>query len=244
MTTAVILAGGLGTRLRSVVDDRPKPMAEVAGKPFLEHLLRYWHGQGIERFILSVGYRGDQIACYFGSSFQDSELEYVYEQEPMGTGGALMLCQERKAFTEPFVVLNGDTYFLVTLKGLQGLAELGNADWVLSLFPTRDSRRYLPISADDSGRISFESKTEPQQECRTSWANGGVYWVNPRALRAFSRSVTSVSLESDIFPKCVELGQKFLGLRSEEPFIDIGVPEDYARAQTMQCFTSTTIPNH
>jgi len=82
MTTAVILAGGLGTRLRSIIDDRPKPMAEVAGKPFLAHLMSYWLDQGIRRFILSVGYRADQIQQYFGSSFEGSEIEYVYEQYP------------------------------------------------------------------------------------------------------------------------------------------------------------------
>ena len=244
MRTAVILAGGLGTRLRSVVDDRPKPMAEVAGRPFLEHLMRYWLDQGIQRFILSLGYRADQIERYFGSSFEGSEVEYVHEPYPLGTGGALLLCHERKSLSESFLLLNGDTYFSVNLQALQGLAKQGNADWVLSLFPTKDSRRYLPIKADGSGRISFDNTTEPQQEGRTTWANGGVYWVNPRALKMFNRSVTNVSLESGIFPRGVEVGQIFFGLCSEEPFIDIGIPRDYARAQTMEFFVPSSSPKN
>ena len=244
MTTAVILAGGLGTRLRSVVDDRPKPMADVAGRPLLEHLMRYWIKQGITRFILSVGYRGAQVEHYFGSTFEGCEVEYVYEQEPMGTGGALLLCQERNALTKPFLLLNGDTYFSVRLQPLQEIAKRSHADWVLSLFSAKDSQRYLPINTDCSGQISFANADELQQEGRTTWANGGVYWVNPRALEIFTGSITNLSLESGIFPKCVELGQKFFGLCSEDLFIDIGIPEDYARAQTMACFVTSSNSKH
>jgi D-glycero-alpha-D-manno-heptose 1-phosphate guanylyltransferase len=244
MTTAVILAGGLGTRLRPVVDDRPKPMADIAGRPFLEHLMSYWLDQGIKRFILSVGYRADQIERYFGTFFEGSEVEYVHEQEPMGTGGALLLCQERKAISESFLLLNGDTFFPVNLRALQGVAKKGNADWVLSLFPTKDSRRYMPIKADDSGRISFGNTAETQPKGGVTWANGGVYWVNPRALAIFTGSTTNVSLESGIFPRCVDLGQTFFGLCSEKPFIDIGVPEDYAQAQKMAYFLQNSTPKH
>jgi len=244
MTTAVILAGGLGTRLRSVVNDRPKPMAEVAGKPFLEHLMRYWHGQGIERFVLSVGYRAEQIEGYFGPTFESCKVEYVHEQVPLGTGGALLLCQESKGLKEPFLLLNGDTYFPVSLQGLQEMAEWSHADWVLSLFPTNDSRRYMPIKVEGSGRISFESSVDPNRQGQAAWANGGVYWVNPNALAMLSGNISNVSLESGIFPKCFGLGQAFFGLRCDALFIDIGVPEDYTRSQIMPCFTSSAPPNH
>jgi len=244
MTTRVILAGGLGTRLRSVVNDRPKPMAEVAGRPFLEHLMRYWLIQGIDRFILLVGYRAEQIERYFGPCFEGAEVDYVFEQEPMGTGGALLLCQERKALAEPFLLLNGDTYFQVNLQALQEIAKWSDADWVLSSFPTNDSRRYMPIKVEGSGRISFESGLDKNREGKATWANGGVYWVNPKALAMLSGSISNVSLESGIFSKCVGLGQAFFGLRSDALFIDIGVPEDYTRAQTMPCFISSTPPNH
>jgi len=243
MTTAVILAGGLGTRLRSVVSDRPKPMAEVAGKPFLAHLMRYWLIQGIERFILSVGYRADQIECYFGSTFEGCKVEYVHERFPMGTGGALLLCQESKGFKEPFLVLNGDTYFQVSLQALQDMIKWSHADWVLSLFPTNDSRRYMPLKVEGSGRISFESGVDPNRKGQSTWANGGVYWFDPKALAILGGRISNISLESGIFPKCVGLGQAFFGLRSDALFIDIGVPEDYTRAQTMPCFTSSALSN-
>lgn len=236
MTTAVILAGGLGTRLRSVVDDRPKPMAEVAGRPFLDHLMRYWQDQGIERFILSVGYRGSQIESYFGSNFNGCKVEYVHEKTPMGTGGALILCQKRKALQEPFLLLNGDTYFAVNLQALQSIGARSNADWVLSLFPTDDRRRYMPIMVENSGKISFARSVALEGQGKSNWANGGVYWVNPLTLSMFSGSSGNISLESVIFPKCIELGQSFFGICSEDLFIDIGVPDDYARAQAMACF--------
>jgi D-glycero-alpha-D-manno-heptose 1-phosphate guanylyltransferase len=236
MTTAVVLAGGLGTRLRSVVADRPKPMAEVAGRPFLEHLMTYWAKQGIKKFILSVGYRADIIERHFGNSFEGSEVEYVCETESMGTGGALLLCKERISSTESFLLLNGDTFFSVDLQSLKGLARQIDADWVLSLFRARDRNRFLAISINNLGLISFDKLGNSESNGQLTWANGGVYWVNPRALKTFTGSRTSLSLESELFAKCVDQGQVFCGFRSDSTFVDIGIPEDYARAQTMTCF--------
>ena len=100
MTTAIVLAGGLGTRLRTVVPDWPKPMAPVAGKPFLTYLLDYWIGQGIDHFVLSVGYRHEAIIDYFGDSYHGVLIDYVIETEPLGTGGALRMaarhCDNRR----------------------------------------------------------------------------------------------------------------------------------------------------
>ncbi len=236
MTAAVVLAGGLGTRLRSVVADRPKPMAEVAGRPFLEHLMAYWAKQGIKKFILSVGYRADLIKEHFGHSFEGSEVEYVCETEPMGTGGALLLCKEHISLTESFLLLNGDTFFAVDLQSLKGLAKQIDADWVLSLFQARDRNRYLAIRTNDLGYISFDGGENSEWDGQLTWANGGVYLVNPRALKTFTVSRTSLSLESELFAKCVDQGQVFCGFRSDSTFVDIGIPEDYARAQTMTCF--------
>ena len=104
MTTAVILAGGLGTRLRSAVPDLPKPMAPVAGRPFLEHLLDYWIAQGINRFVLSVGYRHESIVDHFGVAYKSAELLYAIEETPLGTGGALLLAAGKVAAGESFLV--------------------------------------------------------------------------------------------------------------------------------------------
>ena len=95
MTSAVILAGGLGKRLRSAVPDLPKPMAPINGRPFLEHQMRYWIAQGINHFVLSVGYRYKMIIDYFGAQFEGVSLEYVIEEAPLGTGGGLVLASKK-----------------------------------------------------------------------------------------------------------------------------------------------------
>jgi len=236
LTTAIVLAGGLGTRLRSVIGDRPKPMAEVAGRPFLEHLLLYWRNQGVDQFILSVGYLHRHIQDYFGYSFAGCRIEYVVETQPLGTGGALLLCQRQLQLVEPFLLMNGDTFFAVRADSLQDQASLHNADWGFSLFPTTDAHRYLAAELDHTGRLSFGTAKSGQPGKPVHWANGGVYWVHPRALSTFMDDTTHLSLESDLFPRCYQLGQVFCGLQSWASFIDIGIPEDYARAQAMTCF--------
>ncbi len=163
-------------------------------------------------------------------------MEYVCETESMGTGGALLLCKERISSTESFLLLNGDTFFSVDLQSLKGLAQQIDADWVLSLFRARDRNRFLAISINNLGLISFDKLGNSEWNGRLTWANGGVYWVNSRALKTFTGSRTSLSLEFELFAKCVDQGQVFCGFRSDSTFVDIGIPEDYARAQTMTCF--------
>lgn len=236
LTTAIVLAGGLGTRLQSVVGDRPKPMAEVAGRPFLEHLLQYWQTQGIEQFVLSVGYRHQHIQDHFGHSFAGCRIEYVVEPQPLGTGGGLLLCQRQLQLTDPFLLLNGDTFFAIEANALQNQANRHDADWGFSLFPTTNAHRYLPAELDPTGRLSFGVSKKSHSDDSVHWANGGVYWVHPRSLNPFREHTANLSLETELFPMCDQLGQVFCGLQSKAPFIDIGVPDDYARAQTMSCF--------
>lgn len=232
LSTAIVLAGGLGTRLKTVVPDQPKPMAKVAGRPFLEHLLYYWQTQGIKQFILSVGYRHDQIQDHFGSSFNDCPLYYIEEQDQLGTGGALLHCQRQLQLTRPFLLLNGDTYFAVAAEDLANLANQNQADWCFSLFPSNNIDRYLATSYDNaSGRISFDSKASKLEANTVKWVNGGVYWIHPKALSPFNDYFGKLSLEDELIPKCACLGQVFCGLNSNSQFIDIGVPEDYHRAQ-------------
>ena len=107
--TAIILAGGLGARLNNTVPNLPKPMAPINNRPFLEHQMDYWIGQGINRFILSVGYLKDLIIDHFGDKYKKASIEYAIEHKPLGTGGGLLLAA--KNITEPFLVLNGDTFF-------------------------------------------------------------------------------------------------------------------------------------
>lgn len=239
VTTAVILAGGLGTRLRPLVADRPKPMALVAGRPFLEHVLAYWREQGIEHFVFSVGYRAEMIVGYFGDVFEGCAIDYVLEQEPLGTGGGLLLCQKQLQFSNPFLLLNGDTFFAMSLAELHKQASFHDADWVFSLFPTSDKHRYLAAAVEDSGRLYLQTEDDGFNEVyEDHWANAGAYWVHPRALVPFMQIGTPISLETDIFPRAQNCGQILCGVRSEATFIDIGVPADYVRAQTMSCFVN------
>ena len=116
VNSAIILAGGLGTRLRGVVQDLPKAMAPIKDRPFLEYQLDYWIGQGIRHFILSVGYRREVIMKHFGDKYRDVSIEYAVEETPMGTGGGLLLAVEKMKKRAPFLLLNGDTFFEVSLK--------------------------------------------------------------------------------------------------------------------------------
>lgn len=231
MTSAVILAGGLGTRLRSVVPDLPKPMAPISGRPFLEHQLDYWIEQGVSRFVLSVGYRYEAIVEHFGNRYKDAELDYVIETTPLGTGGGLLLAANKIAKEGSFLLLNGDTYFAVDLKTLIEFASANDADWCFSLFRTNEEGRYMGIDISPQGRIS-SLKSGMGQPGRL--ANGGVYWVNSRSLLAEGFSPgDKVSLEDDIFPAAMASGQRLMGIEFSGTFIDIGVPEDYHRAPAL-----------
>ena len=228
MVTAIILAGGLGTRLRSVVPDLPKPMAPISGRPFLEHQLNYWIKQGVSNFVLSIGYRHEVIVDHFGNRYKDAELDYVIEKTPLGTGGGLLLAAEKVNQDEPFLLLNGDTYFAMDLKTLIKFSLANDADWCFSLFRTREEGRYMGMEISPQGRItSLKSGTGRPGRL----ANGGVYLVNPRALirKRFSPG-DKVSLEDDMFPTAMALGQRLMGMEFPGIFIDIGVPEDYHRA--------------
>jgi D-glycero-alpha-D-manno-heptose 1-phosphate guanylyltransferase len=230
MTSAIVLAGGLGTRLRSAVPDLPKPMAPVNGRPFLEHLMNYWIAQGIVHFVISVGYRHEQIIQYFGNSYQTAKIEYSIEETPLGTGGGLLLARNKLNTQKPFLLLNGDTYFKVNLRKLVTFASHHDADWSFCLFRSNEKDRYTPLSLALDGKISSFSSCEGVND---RLANGGVYWVTPKGLDLQIASQTHISLENDIFPLALQTGKKLMGIEFDEPFIDIGVPSDYLRAGTL-----------
>ncbi|MDP3705849.1 MAG: nucleotidyltransferase family protein [Legionellaceae bacterium] len=233
VSTAVILAGGLGTRLRSIVHDVPKPMAPIHGRPFLAHQLDYWIAQGIEHFILSVGYKHDVIMDFFGQIYRGAQIDYVVEHSPMGTGGGFLLALEQIKSNAPFLLLNGDTYFDVDLKRLSQFATRHSADWVFSLFYTNDPGRYMGIDVASDGCIR-SLKSEIKNESGRL-ASGGVYWVNPSTLpsEVLSHWKGPVSLEDDIFPALLDAGSRFFGLECSGSFIDIGLPEDYYRSASL-----------
>lgn len=228
--TAVILAGGLGTRLRQAVPDLPKPLAPVDGHPFLEHLMRHWYGQGIRRFILSVGYKADLIRAAIGNRFMEATVEYVEETVPLGTGGGLLLALDQLPLTTAAVLLNGDTYFPIALTALADCHRRLAADWTLSTFTTSDKGRYLGLTVSAEGYIQAFGG---QDVSGARQANGGVYLFRPEALNAVRHFAgRPAALEGDLFPSMLASGIRFAAFPATVPFIDIGIPEDYFRAPT------------
>lgn len=249
---AIILAGGLGTRLRAVVSDLPKPMAPIDGKPFLAHQIRYWKSQGIHRFILSVGYQWEKIQAHFGNEFDGIAIDYVIEQKPLGTGGGVLLAAEHLKKREPFLLLNGDTLFQVDLSRLKNFHDEKGADITLAIACVGKNNRYGRVILDEAGRI-LDLKSEPGDRSRIgtkasaplrgssprSYVNGGVYLIEPKVLSTgrpfpFERApVKAMSLEDALIPELIQAGAKVFGLVSTGPFVDIGVPSDYFRAHRM-----------
>lgn len=228
MTSAIILAGGLGTRLRDVVPDLPKPMAPLNGRPFLEYQIDYWIAQGVRHFILSIGYRSEAIVSHFGKSYGGARLEYALETEPLGTGGGLLLAMDLLTGDDAFLLLNGDTFFEVSLDQLAAFHSARQSDWTLALFRTRETGRYMGPSVEGNGRIlSLRSEMEKAERL----ANGGVYLISPHIIRSSNLPTGQrVSLEDEVMPGALAAGGRFFGLECEGRFIDIGVPEDYRRA--------------
>ena len=228
ITTAIVLAGGLGTRLRSSVPDLPKPMASVAGRPFLAHLLDQWIAQGIAHFVLSVGYRHEAITAHFGHRYRGATLDYAVEDTPLGTGGGVLLALSRLKGDAPLLLLNGDTHFDVNLALLAAFARCTDADWCLALFRSQEAGRYTDVTLATDGRITCFGAAPGRPG---GLANGGVIVLNPRALRGTGHDIAApLSLENDLFPRLFDQGQRFAGLECDGAFIDIGVPHDYQRA--------------
>lgn len=216
----------MGTRLRSAVPDLPKPMAPVHGRPFLAHQMDYWIDQGVNRFIVSVGYMKEVIMDHFGASYRATPLSYAIEDEPLGTGGGLLLAAQ--GLSEPFLVLNGDTFFGVGLDVLLEFHAAHQSEWTFSLFRTNEIGRYMGLDVKADGEI-VSLKSGTGQPGRL--ANGGVYLINPSVLAmAKFAPGQKLSLEDDLLPAFLAQGGKLHGLECPGGFIDIGVPQDYFRA--------------
>jgi D-glycero-alpha-D-manno-heptose 1-phosphate guanylyltransferase len=223
----IILAGGLGTRLRSVVSEVPKCMAPVAGKPFLWYLLKYLTRYDVNRVILSVGYLREVIMDWidaYGKEFPFA-FDYAVEEEPLGTGGGIKLALDKA--NDPYVVvLNGDTFFDVNLDDLTRNHVVGKKAITLALKPMRDFNRYGTVDYDQiTGTIlAFNEK----KECKEGLINGGVYVIN-RLAPIFEELPAKFSFETAVLePQCAK--SNLLGVVQDGYFIDIGIPEDYNKA--------------
>ncbi|MEI7470957.1 MAG: HAD-IIIA family hydrolase [Chitinophagaceae bacterium] len=223
---AIILAGGLGTRLRSVVSDIPKCMAPVAGEPFLKYVIGSLLDQGVEHIIFSVGYLHEQIDSYLKEHYPDLDYSLTIEDNPLGTGGAIQLaCQQVRG--ENVFILNGDTLFLADLPSLAAFHLEQKAVCSLSLKPMEDFDRYGSVELSSKGIvITFKEK----QHLEKGLINGGVYALSVAPLLALGLP-SKYSFEKD-FLEIQARNAVVYGLAQDRYFIDIGIPEDYQRAQT------------
>lgn len=231
---AIILAGGLGTRLRSVIPDLPKPMAPVNGKPFLEYLMDFWISQGVVHFVLAVGYKYQAVVDHFGGSYRGIPIDYSIESEPIGTGGGLFLAFERISSREPFYVINGDTFFPIDSNSVFKFHSMMKSEFTMVLREMSSAERYGTVRLEKDKRIiQFCS---PGQGHPPFLINGGVYLIEPEFLTdTYSKGLFKgpISLEDVLFPKWVQENKSLYGyIEKNNSFLDIGIPSDYERSQS------------
>lgn len=222
---AVVLAGGLGTRLRPAVSDLPKGLAPVAGRPFLEWQLAALRARGVRRAVMALGYRAEMIRDRLGSACEGVELDYSLETEPLGTGGALRQALAR--CREPRVLaLNGDT-FLAFNAAAASAALVPPRAAVMVLARVEDASRYGSVDRDAAGGVrAFTEKGAGGP----GWINGGVYVLDRAAVEPFWPAEPAFSLERAVLPALAAAG-RLAAVEADGRFLDIGTPADYARAQ-------------
>lgn len=228
---AIVLAGGLGTRLRSAVPGLPKCMAPVNGKPFIAYVIDYFRAQGIEKFIFSLGYMHEVIEQYLDTQYAypghepATAFRYSVEQEPLGTGGAIRLAC-RLTEEKTVLVLNGDTLFKVNTSQMAAFHHSRGANCTLALKPMKDFDRYGVVTLGENGRVSDfkEKRFYPE-----GLINGGVYALNPAGLLTADLP-EQFSFEKDWLEQN-RGNRNIYGIVQDEYFIDIGIPADYERAQ-------------
>jgi D-glycero-alpha-D-manno-heptose 1-phosphate guanylyltransferase len=223
---AIVLAGGLGTRLREAVPDLPKCMAPVAGRPFLFYVINHLRSQGVEKFIFSLGYMHETIENYLTAQFPTLNYQCSIEEEPLGTGGAIQLACA-KATEKNVLVVNGDTLFKGNLHDAALFHTNNMAECTLLLKPMKNFERYGVVETDRDKLItSFKEK----QQYAEGNINAGVYILNvPKFLD--EEFPDKFSFEKD-YLETLYSQRRIYGLVQDEYFIDIGIPEDYAKAQT------------
>jgi D-glycero-alpha-D-manno-heptose 1-phosphate guanylyltransferase len=241
---AIILAGGLGTRLRDAVPELPKCMAPVGGRPFIHYVTDYFRKAGIEHFIFALGYKSDYFDEFFAAAFPPGggdtasssnvansgaaslnkpTCSLSLEQEPLGTGGAIrQACTLAKTGTA--LILNGDTFFRIDLAALSAFHREKDADCSLCLKPMKDFDRFGVVELDERQRVvDFREK----QHYASGLINGGVYALNTR--RFLDEDLPQkFSFEKDYLEKGA---RSLYGIVQDNYFIDIGIPEDYRRVQ-------------
>lgn len=223
---AIILAGGFGTRLQPVVSDIPKSMAEINGRPFLEYLLDYLIFQGINKVVLSVGYKNEIIRDHFNDNYKSVEVDYAVEEEPLGTGGGIRLAFW-KVEGERAIILNGDSMFRLDYNAMIAYHLMRKANATLALRKMDNTGRYGRVGLNRNKRII--GFTEKNENAGPGFISGGVYIMDKSFLmEPWFRG--KFSIEKDCFERYYA-ESKMYGFPVDGYFLDIGIPEDYLKAQ-------------
>jgi D-glycero-alpha-D-manno-heptose 1-phosphate guanylyltransferase len=226
ITEAIVLAGGFGTRLQKVVQDIPKPMAPILGRPFLEFQLNYLKSFGIKKVIFSVGYLSEQIITHFKNHFQGIDIDYAVEETPLGTGGGILKSFSLVSGAEALVV-NGDTLFEVDLHGFYAAHQKSNSLFSIALRQLEEVGRYGSVMINADNRIC--KFAEKGLFSGAGLINGGVYLIHHDFFRN-NILPERFSMEKDVFEPLVN-HRAFYGFPFNAYFLDIGIPEDYQKAQ-------------
>ena len=221
---AIVLAGGKGTRLQSMVSDVPKPMAVIRGRPFLDYLLKWLELNAISRVILSVGYKGDIIQTHYGESYGVIKIDYCTEDLALGTGGAIKKALRLCRYLNP-VVINGDTFFNIDLSVLRNHHINSSAEITIAVKEMRDFDRYGTVIVRDGIVVSFCEKKPTEH----GYINAGIYSIKRDIFERFDLP-DKFSFETDFLNSH---SLKVCAAKFDDSFIDIGTPEDYLSAQEL-----------
>lgn len=223
---AIVLAGGLGTRLRSVVPDLPKPMAPVAGRPFLAHVLDALVEAGFEAVVLAVGYRHEAIREHFGHRYRGMPLLYSIESSPLGTGGAIRLAGTQ-VDADPVFVLNGDTYLALDYRAMHAAHRSAGVRLSVAVCEVPDVGRYGSVEVEAGRLVGFREKGRSGP----GLINAGTYLLAAELVAQIPEDRPHAFEQELLVPQVATL--RPLAFLTRGRFIDIGVPEDYARAQAL-----------
>jgi len=226
---ALVLVGGLGTRLRPAYADGPKALAPIEGKPFLAYLLKQLADAGLTRVVLCVGYRAEQIKQWLGDGRSIGlNVSYSREEDPLGTAGALGLAYSRFARGEGILAMNGDSILRLSLSSMWDAHKSRGAGATVALAHVPDTSRYGSVEVNEDGWVtSFREKSSGGPT--PGFINGGVYLLEPSVMEMILNGRLR-SMEREVLP--AQLSRGLLGFKSDGYFIDIGIPQDLMRAQT------------
>lgn len=222
----IILAGGFGTRLQRIVKNVPKPMADINGMPFLSFIMDYLVSHGVNKVLLSVGYKHKIIENYFGFRYKNIGIKYVFEAIPLGTGGAIREALKYVS-DDTVIVLNGDTFFCINLSEMYDFHREKSSNLTIAVKAMENCSRYGAVIIQNDRIVQFEGKS-----CNSfGYINGGIYIINSKVISSFINEFGSqFSFERDFIQKITKKINVFSYV-SNDYFIDIGIPEDYERAK-------------